>query len=904
MIEVRTLGQTSVQRDGLELEPLGAQKQRYALLVYLLMEGPTARNRLLKIFWPDRTPEKARHSLSQALYSLRRDLGEGCVSAHDDEIHVDSDEIVIDARLLEAAAAQEDWERVVEVYEGPFLNQFTLPGAREVEEWCSLKRTSLARIANRAFARVVDERTKSGDIDGALAAASRWAELAPLDDEAQHALIALLAHTGHRITALDHFDKYRKRLARELGAEPLEPTLALVESIRSGDLPAYPPLAGFEIAGPRGITEETESEPADSFGDREVAKRPPPPRPPGSLIKRLQERWIFQVALAYLAVSWLTIQVVDILVDNLPLPERTFPVTIIILAIGLPIVLVLAWAQEQPRAEVDTGAGFWPEWMRRVGPRHVMVILGLSGLVLLPTYVILQRTAPPAISEALSPFDRNQIAVLFFDDLSSDSSLASLSRELTENLISRLQAVDALSVRSHHAARRFQNSAASVDSIARSLRVGTIVGGTLQKIGTDSVRVRVDLMDHKGSLEAQFESTTSLATPLPLLEETADKLARLLRVHLGEQIKLAKLVDQASSDLAWKLVQRAEERADDARRLMETGDLEAATRYYALADSTLQEAEAVDSKWLEPLIQRGWLAERRAVLSLFTDPSPPTEPNAEAARWLSLGIGHADRALERRRDYAPALELRGALQLRLAQWGDWARADSLLAAAHLDLTSATVSDESRARAWYLLSELLVTQGNHSEATLKANKALEQDAYAHEARSVFLALFNAWLKLEDYESADHWCAVGRRHFEEDPRFLDCQLTLLGYSAAGDQALVRAWNLVATIDTFPQLEEGWPERHLFVAAILARSGMTDSARHVLSRTVDRVSPEVRPRLHSLQAYVLALLGDTDFALDLIEALIELEPAMKGFVATHPWYKSLREHPRFRALVRPED
>lgn len=164
MIEVKTLGRCLIQRDGRELAELQAQKQPCALLLHLAIEGSTSRDCLLTMFWPDRAAEKARHTLSQALYSLRRDLGEASVDSRGNAVRIACPEITIDALELEAAASRGDWERVVELYDGPFLDQFSLPGVREFEDWCSRSRTKLARTAHRAFGQMVRRRAASGDL--------------------------------------------------------------------------------------------------------------------------------------------------------------------------------------------------------------------------------------------------------------------------------------------------------------------------------------------------------------------------------------------------------------------------------------------------------------------------------------------------------------------------------------------------------------------------------------------------------------------------------------------------------------------------------------------------------------------------------------------------------------------
>ncbi|MGD2154405.1 MAG: protein kinase, partial [Gemmatimonadales bacterium] len=179
------------------------------------------------------------------------------------------------------------WEDVVALYEGPFLDKFFLANAPAFDEWQTRTRAWVGSLARKAFGKVIASRTAAGDVAGALEVGWRWARLEPLEDEAQHALIALLAMSGDRSAALKQYDAYRARLARELAVEPLEGTAALVEGVRQGVLPESPllgeappdestaspagasvPGAGpiFERAGP--VTGDVERQLKDELGPR------------------------------------------------------------------------------------------------------------------------------------------------------------------------------------------------------------------------------------------------------------------------------------------------------------------------------------------------------------------------------------------------------------------------------------------------------------------------------------------------------------------------------------------------------------------------------------------------------------------------------------------------------------
>ncbi|MHC4233973.1 MAG: protein kinase domain-containing protein, partial [Planctomycetota bacterium] len=186
--------------------------------------------------------ERASHSLSQALYALKKEIGEEIVSVVGDVINLLSESVSVDVKQMQAAGQEERWENVVELYRGPFLDRFYLPKAAGFDEWQTRTRAWVWSLARKAFGKVIASRTAAADVAGALEVAWRWARLEPLEDEAQHALIALLAISGDRSVALGQYDAFGARLAAELEVEPLRETVALVEGIRAGVRPESPVL--------------------------------------------------------------------------------------------------------------------------------------------------------------------------------------------------------------------------------------------------------------------------------------------------------------------------------------------------------------------------------------------------------------------------------------------------------------------------------------------------------------------------------------------------------------------------------------------------------------------------------------------------------------------------------------
>ena len=63
-----------------------------------------------------------------------------------------------------------------------------------------------------------------------------------------------------------------------------------------------------------------------------------------SFFKELKRRHVFKVTIAYVVVAWLILQVADVILGNIGAPEWVFKVTLLFLCIGLPVIVMFAWA--------------------------------------------------------------------------------------------------------------------------------------------------------------------------------------------------------------------------------------------------------------------------------------------------------------------------------------------------------------------------------------------------------------------------------------------------------------------------------------------------------------------------------------------------------------------------------
>jgi DNA-binding SARP family transcriptional activator/TolB-like protein len=180
-----------------------------------------SREKLLGILWADSSPEKARHALSQTLYSLRRDLGGEAVLSTPD-LRLDAAVFSSDVADFRAAIAAEDWSRAAQLYDGAFLDGFYIADAPEFERWTEQARSDLERDGLAAIERVARKLSGDGKARDAADAWRRLARFDPLSGAYAAGYVEALAATGDRASALAHARTYREHLQRELDTVPDE----------------------------------------------------------------------------------------------------------------------------------------------------------------------------------------------------------------------------------------------------------------------------------------------------------------------------------------------------------------------------------------------------------------------------------------------------------------------------------------------------------------------------------------------------------------------------------------------------------------------------------------------------------------------------------------------------------
>ena len=512
-------------------------------------------------------------------------------------------------------------------------------------------------------------------------------------------------------------------------------------------------------------------------------------------------------------------------------------------------------------------------------------------------------SARPGLGAPESTGHGSSIAVMYLEDLSEDGGLAHLAAGLTEDLIDRLAAVQALRVISPDGVRPYRGTDVPLDSVARTFGVGTVVTGSVSR-DAERLRVTVRLTDATSGVQIHGQSfERALDDVLTLRDQMTEEVAGQLRVRIGEAVQLRERRAGTAVAGAWERVRQGERIREEIMTLADR-DSSAASALFEQAETLLAGAERLDPAWVAPVVVRGWLAYDQAGAAMAK--ADTSSAASGAAAWIDRGMRHAARAL-RLRDGAPeALELRGSLRYR-----GWAFAGlagrptgtAELAAAEADLRRAgAVPGPKQARALSLLSVVLQFSGKVAESNLAAQRAYEADAYLSDASAIVLRLFDTSLELGRYSEAAQWCERGRQAFPREWTFLMCRLSLMAWSPEVRPDVPTAWAILAEIDTVaPAGYRPWlrPQMTMLVAAVVGAAGLRDSAVRIVDRA--RAVAPSDPELPYYEALARVRLGQPHEAAGQLAKFLGRSPNFEAFLRSHSAFEPLWTDPRLRTPAR---
>ncbi len=237
--------------------------------------------------------------------------------------------------------------------------------------------------------------------------------------------------------------------------------------------------------------------------------------------EELQRRKVYRVAAAYIVAAGFLIQITSAAFPAWELPNWSLRLVIALLLIGFPIALLLAWAYDITPQGIQSTPKTPGAHRRR------------NLILLIVTAVIVSASAgfflwPRAVGHKVD----KSVAVLPFQNLSSDPENAYFADGIQEEVLTRLAKIADLKVISRASTQQSQSKPGNLAEIAKQLGVANILEGSVQK-AADQVRVNVHLVNVQTGSQLWAETYDRKLSDIFVVEsEIAKGIAESLQAKL------------------------------------------------------------------------------------------------------------------------------------------------------------------------------------------------------------------------------------------------------------------------------------------------------------------------------------------------------------------------------------
>jgi serine/threonine-protein kinase len=647
----------------------------------------------------------------------------------------------------------------------------------------------------------------------------------------------------------------------------------------------------------------------------------------------VKRRKVYRVAVAYIIAAGGAIQLASASFPAWELPNWALRLVIVLLLLGFPIALMLAWAYDITAQGVrPTPTIAAPRSHRR---RNVIILIGIGVAISAAAgFFLLPRVSAHKIDKS--------IAVLPFENLSDEKENAYFADGIHDDVLTNLSKIGDLKVISRTSVMPYRGKASNVREIGKALGVATILEGSVRRIG-NRVRVNVQLIDVSNDEHMWAEDyDRDLTDVFDIQTDLAQKIVRELQAKLSpiEKAQIErKPTENSEAYLAFVQAHDLCTRPDKFR-----ADIEKAEQLF-------EQATRLDPDFAEAFAGLAWVHD----WIYRDDPTPARKEKARAAAntavrlqpelpeaHLALGFYH----YYCERDYQAALNefaiakrrLPNSAEVYLAigaierRQGKWAESTANLEKA------ASLSPKD---AWILknLSDNYRANKNFETADKTLDRAIEAAPQSFGAHAVKGELAIEWrgdfsvmekelagvppgADPEGYVTVSRWYLLTMQRKFPEALAVVKQMTELHektateprafyegivYSYLNDKQKARSAFEEARLIAERSLRES-PDsatRHVLLGQILAGLGQKEAAIAEGKRAVELL-PEAEdalsgPKITLGLAIIYARTGEVDQALQLLDHLLTVPAGVTvPLLKLDPVWDPLRADPRFQALI----
>jgi len=568
---------------------------------------------------------------------------------------------------------------------------------------------------------------------------------------------------------------------------------------------------------------------------------------PKKFFAELKRRNVYKVAIAYAVVAWLLMQVATQVFPFLEIPNWAIRLVIMLIVIGFPIALVIAWAFELTPEGIKRTDEIEPG--RRSRNRVWIYVVTVAGAISVSLFFLGRYSAPRNASES-SELPGKSIAVLPFVDLSQAKDQEYFCDGISEEILDALAKVEGLRVVARTSSFSFKGKNADVGKIAHKLNVQNVLEGSLRREG-NRIRITAQLINGRNGFHIWSDTfERELQGVFAVQDEITRSIVDALKIKLAVAPPVRKPGSTEAYDFYLKGLYYSNKSDEENLR-----------------KSLSLFQQALDN---DPNFARAWTGITKVWEQLADAYVRPLEayPKVKEAASKALALDDKD---------AEAHCYLGEVKLLI---------DRDVAGAEAEIKRALQLDRNSATAHYFMSWLKLTQGDCDEGVNQIQEAEKLDPLSPMIIDSAAERYVAANRLDDAISA------GKRVLQVDPNYIYFDSPLAdAYREKGDlQEAVALYEKAQTVTHFPSAG---------LAITYAKMGRLEDARRVLNQRIEK-SRQQYVAADSIAAVYVAL-GDKEEAFRWLERAFDEHSAPMFYLACHPIFRALRSDPRFADLLR---
>ena len=354
---------------------------------------------------------------------------------------------------------------------------------------------------------------------------------------------------------------------------------------------------------------------------------------PAIFFTELKRRKVYRVAVVYAIVAWLLIQAASILFPTFEAPSWVMKVFVTAVILGFPVALILAWAFDltpeglKRSDEVPQTQAIAP----KTGKKWTAIIVAaavVAASLLAFQFVRTRRSLTTELPKqtASTALQDKSVAVLPFENLSSDKENAFFAQGIQDEIITTLSRISGLRVISRTSTAHYNSAPENLAEIAQQLHVSHVLEGSVQKAG-DQVHINVQLIQAETDAHLWAQSYDRRLNDIFSVEgEVAKSIADSLRTTLSPQEKARVEAKPTDNPDAYVVYLRARDYQTRPDNLLQ--DFRSAINLY-------EQAIGLDPKFA---LAHARLSASTSNLYHFYEPIEPWKQKAQAEAVESLRL--------------------------------------------------------------------------------------------------------------------------------------------------------------------------------------------------------------------------------------------------------------------------